>query len=311
MSRRESAAIGTSHAFDILGEYLNANYVSPFIERVGTSPTVQSMEIVRPAVEPPPSWSSATSTEGASHWDSTGLPEVQSTCPPAQSGARVVVRHKAATPAQSGVSTVKETRGPRKRGAADQSIGTGASATNTQGTELEHVERKPTKTRISWANPASAILVTSPTRGVFKGIDGVESSLRNKYPRVNPLAQSDIRSDNRDSSNDSNYQTKHETNSCQRAFPANLIGLIREIREEEIPAPTAPEFVFELTSKAAERNFMILKKYNFDLAKAIEAQKSLPLGYGSEFWSPQTLKKIFMNHPLWNQMESLLIEGSK
>jgi hypothetical protein len=56
---------------------------------------------------------------------------------------------------------------------------------------------------------------------------------------------------------------------------------------------------------------MILKKYNFDLAKAIEAQKSLPLGYGLEFWPPQTLKKIFMNHPLWNQMESLLIEGSK
>ncbi len=56
---------------------------------------------------------------------------------------------------------------------------------------------------------------------------------------------------------------------------------------------------------------MILKKYNFNLAKAIEAQKSLPVGYGSEFWPPQTLKKIFMNHPLWNRMESLLIEGSK
>jgi hypothetical protein len=41
MSRRESAAIGTSHAFDILGEYPNANYVSPFLERVGTSPMVQ------------------------------------------------------------------------------------------------------------------------------------------------------------------------------------------------------------------------------------------------------------------------------
>jgi hypothetical protein len=78
MSCRESAAIGTSHAFDILGEYLNAKYVSPFLERVGTCPMVQSghslivqqhskptkqgkpqpppitpMEIVRPAVKPP------------------------------------------------------------------------------------------------------------------------------------------------------------------------------------------------------------------------------------------------------------------
>jgi hypothetical protein len=40
MSHRESAAIWTSHAFDILGEYLNANYVLPFLKRVGTSLTV-------------------------------------------------------------------------------------------------------------------------------------------------------------------------------------------------------------------------------------------------------------------------------
>jgi hypothetical protein len=229
-----------SHAFDILGEYLNAKYILPFLERVGTCPMVQSghslivqqhselteqgepqpppitpIEIVRPAVEPPHSWSSATSTERASCRDSTGLPEVQSTCPPAQSGARVVAWQKAATPAKSGVSMVKETRSPRKLGIAGQSIGTGASATNTQGTELEHVKRKPKMTRISWANQVSAILVTSPTRGVFNGIDGVESSLRNKYQRVDPLAQSNIRSDNRDSRNNSNHQTKHKTNSSQ------------------------------------------------------------------------------------------------
>ncbi len=67
----------------------------------------------------------------------------------------------------------------------------------------------------------------------------------------------------------------------------------------------------EWASEAVERNFTILKKYNFNLAKKIEAQKSLPVGYGSEFWPPQTLKKIFMNHSLWNRMESLLKEGSK
>ncbi len=125
--------------------------------------------------------------------------------------------------------------------------------------------------------------VTCPTRGVFKGINGVESILRNKYLRVDPLAQYDIRSDNKDSSDKSDHQAKHGINSSQRAFPANLIDIIRAIREEAIPAPTAPEFMLESTSKAAERNFMILKKYNFDLAMAIEAQKSLPLGYGSEF----------------------------
>jgi hypothetical protein len=37
--------------------------------------------------------------------------------------------------------------------------------------------------------------VTCLTRGVFKGIDGVEIIPRNKYLRINPLAQYDIRSD--------------------------------------------------------------------------------------------------------------------
>jgi hypothetical protein len=102
----------------------------------------------------------------------------------------------------------------------------------------------------------------------------------------------------KDSSDDSDHQARHGTNSSQRAFPANLIDIIRAIREEAIPAPTAPEFTFKLTFDAAERNFMILKKYNFDLATALEAQKSSPLGYGSEFQPSKTLQKIFASHPL-------------
>jgi hypothetical protein len=233
------------------------------------------------------------------------------TCPPAQSGACVVVWQQAATLAQSGVSTVEETRSPRKRGAADQLIGTRKAAKTTQGSAFEHADRKPKKSRILWADPVSVEFVTCPTRGVFKGIDGVESILRNKYLRINPLAQYDIRSDNKDSSNESDHQAEHGTNSSQRAFPANLIDIIRAIRKEAIPALTAPEFMFELTSKAAERNFMILKKYNFNLATAIEAQKSSSLGYGSEFQPPKTLQKIFTSHPLWQRMERLLIEGLK
>ncbi len=42
MSRRESTAIGTLHAFDILGEYLHKNSVLSFLERVGTGPTLQT-----------------------------------------------------------------------------------------------------------------------------------------------------------------------------------------------------------------------------------------------------------------------------
>jgi hypothetical protein len=90
-----------------------------------------------------------------------------------------------------------------------------------------------------------------------------------------------------------------------------LIKIINKIRAEAIPAPTPPEFVFKLTEEAAEKNFMILKRYDFDLAKAIHAQRSSPLGYGSEFRPPKTLMKIFKHHPLWGRMERLLIKGSK
>ncbi len=54
-----------------------------------------------------------------------------------------------------------------------------------------------------------------------------------------------------------------------------------------------------------------LKRYGFDLGRAIEAQKLSPLGYGSEFKKPQVLQKIFKNHPLWARIEGLLIKGSR
>ncbi len=133
MSFRESTAIGMSHAFDILGEYLHANSVLPFLKRVGTGPTLQTghslivpqhsepikegtvqpplprpADVVRPAGEPPHSWNLVPSTEGASCKDGAVLSEVNITCPPAQSGACVVARQQAATLAQSGVSTVED-----------------------------------------------------------------------------------------------------------------------------------------------------------------------------------------------------------
>jgi hypothetical protein len=77
------------------------------------------------------------------------------------------------------------------------------------------------------------------------------------------------------------------------------------------PEPTPPEFVLKLTEEAAAKNFLILKKYDFDLEKAINAQKSSQLGYGFKFRSPHTLRRIFHHHPLWARMQRLLINGSK
>jgi hypothetical protein len=58
-------------------------------------------------------------------------------------------------------------------------------------------------------------------------------------------------------------------------------------------------------------NFIILKKYNLDLEKAVNAQKPSPLGYGSKFRPPHTMKRIFQHHPPWARMEHILINGSE
>jgi hypothetical protein len=69
------------------------------------------------------------------------------------------------------------------------------------------------------------------------------------------------------------------------------------------------EFAFELIKEAAEKNYCLLKKQGLDLGWAINAQKSSPLSYGSEFKPPHILKRIYRNHPLWPRMEQLLING--
>jgi hypothetical protein len=129
---------------------------------------------------------------------------------------------------------------------------------------------------------------------------------------IDPIShESQVRSDYDETFDTSDQQTNHGTEPSQRAFPAELIKIIRDIRKEEIPAPMPPEFIFNMTEEAEEKNFLVLKKYNFNLDKAILAQKSSPLGYGSEFRSMQTLGRIFQHHPMWSRMKNLLVEGSK
>ena len=71
-----------------------------------------------------------------------------------------------------------------------------------------------------------------------------------------------------------------------------------------------PEFTFELTKEAAEKNFLVLRQYDFDLEKALSAQKGTPLEYGSEFRTSSELEPLLMNHPLWPHMKSILHNGS-
>jgi hypothetical protein len=70
--------------------------------------------------------------------------------------------------------------------------------------------------------------------------------------------------------------------------------------------PTAPDFNFELSSEAAKHNKAILSKYNFDLGRALKANKDSPLGHRKEFKLTDILSKVFGMHPLWPKFKSIL-----
>jgi hypothetical protein len=300
----------------------------------GMQPTPQCEDIKQPPGEPPQSWSIVPTMEATCDINSVAWHPAAREILPAQTGASTEARHPAAREillAQTGASTVEEQQSSRKHCMGSQLIETWASARSTQSTQNKHVKRPP-KRKVSWREPVSVNVITDSIRQDFQGISGVEKKLRTRnverheatpktqesdpnpgrYQRVNPLTQSgQIRSDNKSYSNYTNRQTDQETRSSQQAFPVKLIKIINKVRAEAIPAPMPPEFVIKMTEEVTENNFMILKRYDFDLAKAIHAQRSSPLGYGSEFRPPKTLMKIFKHHPLWGRMERLLIKGSK
>jgi hypothetical protein len=82
------------------------------------------------------------------------------------------------------------------------------------------------------------------------------------------------------------------------------------VLESKSQTPEKPEFTFELTGRAAKKNYMVLGKYDFDLSKALEAQRNTPLGYGSEFRDPEILEQLLGKHPNWTRMKKILTEGS-
>ena len=54
-----------------------------------------------------------------------------------------------------------------------------------------------------------------------------------------------------------------------------------------------PIFSFKRTQEAAQNNSQILAAFNVNLRAAIEAQKLIPLDYGSEFWDITIIKNLF------------------
>ncbi len=86
-------------------------------------------------------------------------------------------------------------------------------------------------------------------------------------------------------------------------WPTNLIKIIKAIKQIPPREPSRPEFSFDLSEEAAERNYLILmQKYGGHLSNALAAQKDLTVGYGLEFQEVATLSSIFQRHPNWKRM---------
>jgi hypothetical protein len=94
-------------------------------------------------------------------------------------------------------------------------------------------------------------------------------------------------------------------------WPQNLLDIIKLIVNLTSACPEKPLFNFIFNNKAAEKNYLVLKRLDFDISRAIKAQSLLPLGYGSEFRKGNILSPLLKHHPLWPRMEQLLLEGTK
>jgi hypothetical protein len=94
-------------------------------------------------------------------------------------------------------------------------------------------------------------------------------------------------------------------------WPNELIDKIKRVIATPCETPSPPEFSFKFTEEGKAHNLNILRKYDFDLGKALNAQQSSSLGYVKEFKPSAVLEDIFGLHPLWPRMKSILENGSK
>ena len=96
-----------------------------------------------------------------------------------------------------------------------------------------------------------------------------------------------------------------------RIWPKGMMDIIKSIVNSHSPRPEAPLFTFEMTAEAIKKIFLVLKSFDFNVKRALEAQAKSPVGYSSEVRKREVLRPLLQNHPLWPCLENLLIFGSQ
>jgi len=103
-----------------------------------------------------------------------------------------------------------------------------------------------------------------------------------------------------DEDDEDEYALGRQINTPPKIWPENMMEIIATIVRLTSERPESPLFKFEMNGAAAESNFLVLRKFNFDLEKALKAQVRSPVGYGSEFRKGELLLPLLKDHPLWN-----------
>ncbi len=88
-----------------------------------------------------------------------------------------------------------------------------------------------------------------------------------------------------------------------------MMEIIEYIVKSISECPESLLFNFKMNREAAESNFHILWRFNFNLGRALEAQEKSPIGYDSEFWKREVLLPLLQHHPFWTQMMNILAHG--
>ena len=114
-----------------------------------------------------------------------------------------------------------------------------------------------------------------------------------------------------DEDDEDKYALGRQIDTPPKIWPENMTEIIATIVRSTSERPESPLFKFEMNGAAAESNFLVLRKFNFDLEKALKVQVGSPVGYGSEFQKGELLLPLLKNHPLWNRMKEMLAHGSK
>ena len=87
--------------------------------------------------------------------------------------------------------------------------------------------------------------------------------------------------------------------SANDVWPEDLVEIVQRVLDIPIRNPDKPEFAFEMTIEAAERNYpLLMQSYKGSLELALKAQQHSPLGMGSEFRPIEVLQAIYSLHPI-------------